>query len=95
MPEGLHKDDRVEIKVAKLPKSYNNKPHFQNTSTKIDIIWQGKVIWEIEGKDYEMNDGDYVIIPPRIKVAVKDVLSDEAVVQTIKIPSDSSDKVVK
>lgn len=95
MPEGLHRDDRVEIKLTKLPKSYSNKPHYQKTATKLDIIWKGRAIWEISGEEVELNDGDYVIIPPKVRTAIKDVLSSELIVQTIKIPSTPEDKVVK
>ena len=35
------------------------------------------------------------IIPPKVAVAVKKVLSDELIVQTVKIPSDPTDKVVE
>lgn len=94
MPEGLGKDDRAEIKVVKLDKSFTSDPHFNKTSTKLDIIWEGKAIWEVNGEELEMNKGDYVIIPPKTTVCVKKVLSDELVVQTIRVPSTPDDKVV-
>jgi mannose-6-phosphate isomerase-like protein (cupin superfamily) len=95
MPDGdMSKDDRVEIKVAKLDNSFTSKQHYNKTSTKIDIIWSGKAIWEIEGKDVKMNSGDYLIIPPKTVVCVKKVISDELIVQTIRFPSIPDDKVM-
>lgn len=94
MPKGLQKDDRVEIKVARLDKSFNSPYHYSKVGTKLDIIWQGRAIWDIEGKEIELQTGDYVIIPPKTKVSVKKVLSEELIVQTIKIPSIPNDKVM-
>lgn len=94
MPEGLAKDDRAEIKIAKLDKSFTSESHYNKTSTKLDIIWSGKAIWEVDGQEIEMNDGDYLIIPPKIVVSVKKVLSDELIVQTIRFPSSPDDKVI-
>lgn len=94
MPEGLAKDDRVEIKIVKLVKSFTSEPHYNKTSTKLDIIWSGKAIWEVEGKEVEMNTGDYLIIPPKTVVFIKKVISDELIVQTIRFPSTLDDKVM-
>lgn len=94
MPEGLAKDDRAEIKIAKLDSSFISEPHYNKTSTKLDIIWKGKAIWEVNGKEVEMNDGDYLIIPPKTTVCIKKVLSDELIVQTIRFPSVLDDKVM-
>lgn len=93
MPEGLCRDQRVEIKVKKLKKGFTSPPHYQKTCTKIELIWQGKAIWELDGKEVEMGTGDYAIIPSKVKVAIKKILSDELIVQTIKIPSIPGDKV--
>ncbi len=94
MPEGLAKDERAEIKIAKLDNSFISKPHYNKTSTKLDIIWQGEAIWEIDGKDTRLQAGDYVIIPPKTTVCIKKVISPEIIVQTIRIPSISEDKVM-
>jgi quercetin dioxygenase-like cupin family protein len=94
MPEGLHKDDRLEIKVATLDKSFTSPPHYAKQGTKVDIIWQGEAIWVVDGREINLKTGDYVIIPPRTTVAVKEVLSDELIVQTIKMPSLPGDKVI-
>jgi quercetin dioxygenase-like cupin family protein len=77
MPEGIAKDDRAEIKVAKLDKNFTSKPHFNKKSTKLDIIWDGKAIWEVEGKEITVSKGDYLISPPNTTVCIKKVLSDE------------------
>lgn len=94
MPEGIAKDERAEIKVAKLGNSFTSKPHYNKTSTKIDIIWEGKAIWEVDGKEIEMNKGDYLIVPPNTVVCIKKVLSDELIVQTLRFPSTLDDKVM-
>jgi quercetin dioxygenase-like cupin family protein len=93
MPEGLQKDDRVEVKITKWKKGSENTPHFQKTATKIDIMFEGKGVWEIDGQDVELNSGDYVIVPPKVVTRIKSVLTDEILVQTIKVPSDPADKV--
>ena len=95
MPEGLQKDDRVEIKVKNLDKNFTSKPHFQEKATKIEFIFSGKAVWEIDGKDYELKSGDYIVIPPKITTAVKKVLEEPTLCQTIKIPSVPEDKVFK
>lgn len=94
MPEGLSKDNRAEIKIAKLDNSFTSKPHYNKTSTKLDIIWSGKAIWEVERKEVEMNTGDYLIVPPKTVVCIKKVISDELIVQTIRFPSVPDDKVM-
>ena len=95
MPEGdLARDDRAEIKIVRLSSSFTSKPHYNRASTKIDIIWSGKAMWEVEGKDVEMNAGDYLIIPPKTTVCIKKVISDELVVQTVRLPSTPEDKVM-
>ena len=94
MPEGFAKDDRAEIKVAKLNSSFTSEPHYNKTSTKLDIIWEGKAIWNVDGNDIELNTGDYLIIPPKTIVFVKKVISEELVVQTIRVPSTPDDKVM-
>lgn len=94
MPEGLAKDDRAEIKIAKLDKAFTSQPHYNKTATKLDIIWNGKAIWEVDGQEIEMNAGDYVVIPPKTTVCVKKVISDELTVQTIRFPSIADDKVM-
>jgi mannose-6-phosphate isomerase-like protein (cupin superfamily) len=94
MPEGLAKDDRAEIKIARLNSSFTSEPHYNKTSTKLDIVWSGKAIWEVDGKEVEMNSGDYLIIPPKTVVCIKKVTSDELVVQTIRFPSVPDDKVM-
>ena len=94
MPEGLAKDERAEIKVAKLDNTFTSEPHYNKTSTKLDIIWSGQAIWEVDGNEVEMNTGDYLIIPPKTTVCIKKVLSPELVVQTIRFPSTQDDKVM-
>lgn len=95
MPKGdISKDERAEIKVAKLDSSFTSDPHYNKTSTKIDIIWQGSAIWQVDGKEVEMNAGDYLIIPPKTVVNIKKVISDELIVQTIRFPSSTDDKVM-
>jgi quercetin dioxygenase-like cupin family protein len=95
MPKGdLAKDDRAEIKVAELDRSFTSAPHFNKTSTKLDIIWQGQAIWQVDGNDVEMNTGDYLIIPPQTVVGVKKVISEKLIVQTIRFPSVPDDKVM-
>jgi mannose-6-phosphate isomerase-like protein (cupin superfamily) len=94
MQKGISKDDRAEIKVAKLNNTFTSKPHYNKVSTKLDIIWRGKAIWEVEGKEVKMNMGDYLIVPPKTTVCIKKVLSDELVVQTIRFPSIPDDKVM-
>lgn len=94
MPEGLARDDRIEIKVAKLDNSFTSEPHYNKTSTKIDIIWDGNAIWQVNGEDIEMKSGDYLIIPPRTSACIKKILSELLTVQTIKIPSVPDDKVM-
>lgn len=95
MPDNdLAKDERAEIKVAKLDNSFTSKPHYNKTSTKIDIIWEGKAIWLVDGKEIEMKTGDYLIIPPKTVACIKKVISDELIVQTLRFPSIPDDKVM-
>lgn len=95
MPDGdLAKDNRAEIKMAKLDNSFTSEAHYNRASTKLDIIWSGRAIWQVDGKDVEMNTGDYLIIPPKTVVSVKKVISDELIVQTIRFPSVPNDKVM-
>ena len=94
MPEGLTRDNRLEIKVVKLDKSFTSKPHYNKTSTKLDIVWDGEAVWEVEGEEIEMKSGDYLIIPPKTTVCIKKVLSDQLIVQTIRTPSVPDDKVM-
>ncbi len=94
MPDGLSHDERAEIKVAVWKKGQTNGYHYQKTATKIDMVWSGEVVWEIDGTEVPLNKGDYVIVPPGVKTRIKEILSDEAVVQTIKFPSLPEDKVL-
>ncbi len=95
MPDGdLAKDDKAEIKVANLDNTFTSKPHYNKTSTKIDIIWEGNAIWQVEGEEVEMKTGDYLIIPPKTVVSIKKVVSNKLIVQTIRFPSTSDDKVM-
>ncbi|HSW80181.1 MAG TPA: cupin domain-containing protein [Candidatus Saccharimonadales bacterium] len=95
MPNGdLAKDDRAEVKIAELDNTFTSEPHYNKTSTKLDIIWQGEAIWNVDGKDIEMKPGDYLIIPPKTVVGVKKVVSNKLVVQTIRFPSTPDDKVM-
>lgn len=93
MPEGPHKDDRVEIKMAIWKKGQENEYHSQKTATKIDLILEGEVVWEIDGEDVGLKKGDYVIVPPGVKARVKKIISDEAFVETIKFPSLPDDRI--
>lgn len=93
MEDGLSKDDRAEVKVTKVDKSFTSSYHYNKTATKIDIIWEGEAIWEVEGEEIQLEKGDYLIIPPKTRARVKKVLSDNLIVQTIKIPSVPNDKV--
>ena len=95
MPQGLLQDDRLEIKIKNLEKGFTSEPHFQKKATKIEVIFSGKAIWEIDGEDYELNQGDYIVIPPGVTTAVKKVLEEPTLCQTIKIPSEPTDKVFK
>lgn len=95
MPKGLQNDDRAEIKITNWPKGSNNSYHSQKTATKIDIVFQGKAIWEIDGEKVELGIGDYVIVPPKTPTRIKDVLTDDFLVQTIKFPSIPNDKIKK
>jgi mannose-6-phosphate isomerase-like protein (cupin superfamily) len=65
----------------------------KKTATKIDLIWSGNAIWEIDGEKVPLKYGDYLIIPPGVKTRIKTVSSPTLVVQTIKFPSDPTDKV--
>jgi quercetin dioxygenase-like cupin family protein len=95
MPDGdLAKDNRAEIKVITLNNTFFSKPHYNKISTKLDIIWQGEAVWNVNGKDIEMNSGDYLIIPPKTIVFVKKVVSQNLIVQTIRFPSIPDDKVL-
>lgn len=93
IPEGLAKDNRVEIKLVKLNKSFSSKPHFNRTATKIDLVLSGSAIWEVDGQEVTMAVGDYLIIPPATVFCIKQLLTDEITVQTIKIPSIPDDTV--
>lgn len=93
MPEGIARDDRVEIKVAKFDNSFTSDPHYNRVSTKIDIVWNGNAIWQVNGEDVEMRTGDYLIIRPKTTACIKKILSEFLIVQTIKIPSIPDDKV--
>ncbi len=93
MPEGPHKDDRLEIKMAVWKKGQENHYHSQKTATKIDLILEGEVIWEIEDQDVRLTKGDYVIIPPRVRARVKEIVSGEAFFQTLKFPSIPEDRI--
>src|SRR3990167_7639968 len=94
MPDGFHKDDRAEIKVKTLKKCFTGSPHYQKTATKLDIIWKGEAVWEVNAEDIELHAGDYLVIPPKVTTTVKKIITDEVVVQTIKIPSVPNDKVI-
>ena len=94
MPDELARDDRVEIKVAKLDKSFTSEPHYNKTATKLDIIWEGEAVWQVNGEDIKMKTGDYLIIPPKTTTCIRKILSEQLIVQTIKIPSISNDKVM-
>ena len=94
MPEGLAHDDHLEIKIAKLDNAFTSKPHYNKSSTKIDIIWEGEAIWEVDGKEIEVNSGSYLIIPPGTSACIKKVLSKTITVQTIRTPSIPDDKVM-
>lgn len=95
MPEDdLAKDNRAEIKVATLDSSFTSEPHYNKLSTKIDIVWEGEAVWQINEKDVEMKKGDYVVIPPKTTVCIKKVLSNKLIVQTIRFPSIPNDKVM-
>ena len=95
MQEGLQKDTRGELKVTTWSKGYSNTYHYQKTATKIDMLWSGEAVWEIDGTEVQVAAGDYVIVPPGIKTRIKNVLSDIIVVQTVKFPSIPDDKVVE
>lgn len=94
MPEGLQKDDRAEIKITTYNAGYSNEYHSQKTATKIDIIWQGEAVWGIDGEDVPLKSGDYIIVPPGVRTRMKQVISSTLIVQTIKFPSDPSDKIL-
>ena len=94
MSEGLGKDDRMEIKVARLESSFTSEPHYNKTSTKVDIVWEGKAKWQVNGEDIEMNTGDYIIIPPKTTACIKKILTEYLIVQTIRTPSIPDDKVM-
>ncbi len=93
MPDSLAKDSRLEIKIVKLDNKFTSKPHSNKTATKIDIVFGGSAVWEVDGEEIEMKAGDYLIIPPNVVTAVKKVISDELVVQRIRVPSSPNDKV--
>ncbi len=93
MPEGLAKDDRVEVKVTTFPKDFSNLPHYQKTATKIDLVIRGEVIYETDGEDIKLVEGDYVILAPKTTSRIKEVLTDDFQIQTIKFPSDPNDRV--
>lgn len=92
MEKGLNKDNRAEIKVVDVDKNFTSSYHSQKVATKLDIVWRGEAVWEVEGKEVVLKDGDYLIIPPGTKTRVKEVISQRLIVQTIKIPSISDDK---
>lgn len=92
MPKGLQQDNRVEIKFITIKKGTSNQYHFQKTATKIDLVPEGEALWEIEGKEVRLAKGDYVIVPPKVKTRIKNVVTIKAVVQTIKLPSIPNDK---
>lgn len=94
MPEGLQKDDRVEIKVAEYDASCSSPLHYQKTATKIDIIWEGEAIWVVDGEEIKVQKGDYIIIPPLTQAGIRKVISKKLIVQTIKFPSLPGDKVM-
>lgn len=93
MPDGLQKDDRVEVKITTWKKGSSNSYHYQNTATKIDIAFKGRALWEIDGEEVELGPGDYVIIPPKVSVRIKNILTNDFLVQTIKFPSAPEDRV--
>ena len=92
MPEGLQKDDRVEIKILKYPKSFTSPLHYQKIATKIEIIWEGNSLWRIDDEEIILKSGDYIILPPMTKTAIVKILSDYLILETIKIPSYPKDK---
>ena len=93
MPEGLAKDKRLEVKVASFPKGFSNNPHYQKTATKIDLVIRGEVIYETDGEDMKLVEGDYVILAPKTMSRIKEVLSEDFQIQTLKFPSVADDRV--
>lgn len=94
MPRCLTRDNGAEIKITKLNNSFTSEPHYNKTSTKIDIIWSRDAIWEVDGTEISMSTGDYLIVAPQTTVCIRKVLSDELIVQTLRFPSTPDDKVM-
>ncbi len=87
----------IRVQKSKSQRLISHLPppaHYNKTSTKIDIIWQGEAIWEVNGKEIPMKAGDYLIIPSKTVVGVKKVLSEKIIVQTLRFPSIPDDKVM-
>lgn len=91
--EGLHKDDRAEVKFMKLDKTFTWPRHYQKTATKLDIIISGEALWEVDGQEVLLKKGDYIIVPPGVETAILKVIGEDTILQTIKVPSLPGDRV--
>jgi quercetin dioxygenase-like cupin family protein len=67
---GLKKNKNVALKKWSYKKGQDTSSHltkFERKATEITFILKGRVQGLLDGKKITLKEGDYVIIPPKIK----------------------------
>ena len=72
----LSKTEALEVKVSTMKKGDFDKEHFHPQGTEIVVILKGELRYRLEGKEYIVSDGDFVILRNQVKEEVVEALKE-------------------
>ena len=60
-----------DTEIAVFNQRARQDRHFHKVGTEIYMVLQGKMVIEVEGKNYELSQGDMIVVNPGVVHAVK------------------------
>jgi quercetin dioxygenase-like cupin family protein len=91
--DGVRKTDKVEIKFWRFKKGEqtNHLPKHQDLAIESTFVLKGKIKGAIDGREIELEMGDYVVLPPGVVSNFPRDILEDAEGLTVKAPSIKDD----
>jgi len=69
----LLKQPKVSVIQERMPSGTQEIKHYHNQAEQFFFVLEGKLLIEIDGKEYNLNPKDGLYIPPKTKHQVKNI----------------------
>jgi quercetin dioxygenase-like cupin family protein len=90
--DSILKNSELEVKYDKLSPDDTYPLHFHPQGTEVCIVIKGKLKWQLDGKDFILEDGDFIFMKNNVKEAILEVY-EPTITISIRTPSVPNNKI--